>query len=199
MKQKIYALLKDTLNLPNVLTLFRLFLVPFLAMTYLDGHTGRALIFFCVASLTDMLDGYLARRNNQITSFGKLMDPLADKLLVLTALMLHTVKGVFPWPAVCIVFIKEIMMVIGALRLLNRDVVVHSNWVGKTATCFFVAALIAGFFHKELHSAHLPLDTILLWTSVGISIAALVSYLSDNWHSLFPNTKKGPPSGKPNP
>jgi len=189
-KEKIYSLLRDSLNLPNVLTLFRLFLVPVFAMAYLDGHTIRALVFFCVASLTDMLDGYLARKNHQITSFGKLMDPLADKLLVLTALLLHTITGAFPWPAVCIVFIKEILMIIGALLLLNRDVVIPSNIIGKTATCLFVAALITGFFHTQLADAHFPADIVLLWASVAMTIAAFFSYARSTWSQLFPGKQK---------
>ena len=160
MKEKIYSLLRDSLNLPNVLTLFRLFLVPVFAMAYLDGHTIRALVFFCVASLTDMLDG------------------------------LHTITGAFPWPAVCIVFIKEILMIIGALLLLNRDVVIPSNIIGKTATCLFVAALITGFFHTQLADAHFPADIVLLWASVAMTIAAFFSYARSTWSQFFPGKQK---------
>ena len=177
-KQKLKDLLKDCWNLPNTLTLFRLVLVPFFILLYLDGHPYQALAVFCIASMTDMLDGYLARRNNQITSFGKLVDPLADKMLVVSALFCHGWKGVFPWAAIILVTIKEIGMITGSLVLLGKkDVVVHSNYWGKTSTCFFIAALILGFFHDQLGTfMNVKLDIWLLWISVVLAYCAAVTY-----------------------
>ncbi len=183
MKQKLKDLLKDAWNVPNALTLFRLILVPFFIIVYLNGHPYAALAIFCVASLTDMLDGYLARKNNQITSFGKLVDPFADKLLVISALICHGIKNEFPWAAIILVTIKEISMITGALLMLDRkNVVVHANYWGKTATCFFIASLIAGFFHELIATSGFAYDICLLWISVVLSYCAAFSYLFEIIH-----------------
>ncbi|MBQ2462161.1 MAG: CDP-diacylglycerol--glycerol-3-phosphate 3-phosphatidyltransferase [Clostridia bacterium] len=187
MKNKLKELLKDCWNLPNTLTMFRLVLVPFFILLYLDGHPYQALGVFCLASLTDMFDGYLARKNNQITSFGKLVDPLADKLLVVSALICHGWRNVFPWSAIILVVIKEIAMIVGSLFLLGKkDVVVHSNYWGKTSTCFFIAALILGFFHDDLAGLGFHLDIWLLWISVISAYCAAITYA----HVLYTHVKK---------
>ena len=158
--------------------MFRLILVPFFILIYLDGHAYQALGIFCLASLTDMLDGYLARKNNQITSFGKLMDPLADKLLVISALVCHVIQGIFPWSAIVLMVIKETGMIVGSLFLLNKkNVVVHANYFGKTATCCFMAALILGFFHEPISHWSIQLDIWLLWIAVALSYLAAFTYL----------------------
>ncbi len=185
MKEKLKDLTRDAWNVPNMLTMFRLILVPVFIVLYMKDLPYAALAVFCIASLTDMLDGYLARKNNQITSFGKLMDPLADKLLVISSLICHALKGVFPWIAIILVAFKEICMVAGGLLLLNKkDIVVHANFFGKLATCFFVGALIAGFFHTWFLSVNVPVDVILLWASVVLSYTAAFIYLIQTIQAL---------------
>lgn len=138
----------------------------------------QALIVFCVASLTDALDGFIARKYHLITAFGKLMDPLADKLLVVTALILQGIRGVLPWTAIGISTFKELLMVIGGMYMLKKNIVVQANYFGKIATVFFMAALIASFFCDWfVANAWAPLHTILLWISVGLSLLALASYI----------------------
>ena len=173
----IKDLSKDIWNVPNALTMLRLALVPVFIVVYMTGHPYWALAVYVLASLTDALDGYLARSRNQITGFGKLMDPLADKLMVISALVCHHLNGVIPLSAIVIVAVKECIMIVGGLCLLNRGLVVYSNIVGKTATVFFVLTMVAGFFHKELAAAGYPLDTILLWCSVTLSVTALIVYV----------------------
>ena len=150
MKEKIRKLFSDVWTIPNVLTMIRLILVPVFVIVFQAGHTKWALAIFCAASLTDLLDGYLARKLNQVTDFGKLFDPLADKLMVLTALFCQGAAGVFPWTAIWIVLGKEILMMLGGTFMLNRGIVVSANYYGKTATVFFMASLICSFFHREL-------------------------------------------------
>ena len=115
--------LKDIWNLPNILTMLRLVLIPVFAGLFLAGYEKWALAVFIIASITDYLDGYLARKNNQITAFGKLMDPLADKLMVCTALLGQGLSGVFPWPAILIVMTKEVVMIIGGIYMLAKGVI----------------------------------------------------------------------------
>ena len=163
-------------NVPNVLTMIRLALIPVFVLLFAAGHDKISLLVFIIASLTDLLDGYLARKHNQITDFGKLMDPLADKLMVVTALICQGVKGVFPWPAILIVMLKESVMVYGATYMLNHDIVVYANWSGKSAQFSFVLALVLSFWHAEFAAMSFPVDLVILWIAVALAIVALVDY-----------------------
>lgn len=185
LKDRLRKLFSNVWTIPNVLTMIRLLLIPVFVIVFFNTPAGQdriaALIVFAVASITDMFDGMLARKLNQITDFGKLFDPLADKLMVITAMVCQAIAGVFPWAAIIIVGCKELLMMLGGLLLLNRDVVVYSNYVGKTAQVFFIASLILSFFHYRFESAGILLfgltpDLILLWITVVLSIAALVVY-----------------------
>ena len=177
-------------NIPNVLTIIRLALIPVFIIVYYNGHPHQALAVFCLASFTDMLDGILARKLNQITDFGKLFDPLADKLMVLTALFCQGAAGIFPWEAIIIVLVKELIMMTGSVYMLNKGVVVYANYFGKTATVCFIASLILSFFHQELVEWGRPLDQYLLWISVGLTIQALISYVVSCWKQLRHMEKK---------
>ena len=187
MKDKVRKLFSNVWTIPNVLTMIRLLLVPVFVVVYFRTTAEpkyAALAVFAAASLTDMLDGYLARKLNQITDFGKLFDPLADKLMVLTAMVCQALTGVFPWIAVIVVACKELFMVLGGLFLLSRDVVVYSNIFGKAAQVCFIASLILSFFHVPLAEWGTRLDLILLWVSVGLAILAMVIYTAEYLRSL---------------
>lgn len=184
MKEKIRKLFSNVWTIPNILTILRMVLIPVFVLLFFSGHRHWALGVFLIASATDCLDGYLARRLNQITDFGKLFDPLADKLMVLTALVCQGIAGVFPWAAIWIVAAKELIMVLGGLFMLNRGVVVYSNYFGKTATVFFIVALILSFFHQELLNAGIvlfgqPVDIILLFATVVLALVAMAVYVAD--------------------
>lgn len=187
MKDKVRKLFSHVWTIPNVLTMIRLLLVPVFVVVYFRTSAEpkyAALAIFAAASLTDMLDGYLARKLNQITDFGKLFDPLADKLMVLSALVCQAVTGVFPWAAVIVVACKELVMVLGGLFMLSRDVVVYSNIVGKAAQVCFILSLILSFFHVPLAKWGTRLDLILLWITVGLAVLAMVVYAAEYLRSL---------------
>ena len=187
MKDKVRKLFSHVWTIPNVLTMIRLLLVPVFVVVYFRTSAEpkyAALAIFAAASLTDMLDGYLARKLNQITDFGKLFDPLADKLMVLSALVCQAVTGVFPWAAVIVVACKELVMVLGGLFMLSRDVVVYSNIVGKAAQVCFILSLILSFFHVPLAAWGTRLDLILLWITVGLAVLAMVVYAAEYLRSL---------------
>ena len=187
MKDKVRKLFSNVWTIPNVLTMIRLLLVPVFVIVYFRTAAEpkyAALAVFAAASLTDMLDGFLARKLNQITDFGKLFDPLVDKLMVLTALVCQALTGVFPWAAVIVVACKELFMVIGGLFLLSRDVVVYSNIFGKAAQVSFILSLILSFFHVPLEAWGTRLDLILLWITVGLAILAMVVYAAEYLRSL---------------
>ncbi|MBQ6060423.1 MAG: CDP-diacylglycerol--glycerol-3-phosphate 3-phosphatidyltransferase [Clostridia bacterium] len=187
MKDKVRKLFSHVWTIPNVLTMIRLLLVPVFVVVYFRTTAEPkyiALAIFAAASLTDMLDGYLARKLNQITDFGKLFDPLADKLMVLSAMVCQAVTGVFPWAAVIVVACKELFMVLGGLFLLSRDVVVYSNIFGKAAQVCFILSLILSFFHVPLAQWGTRLDLILLWITVGLAILAMIVYTAEYLRSL---------------
>ena len=176
LKEAVQTYFVDIWNVPNVLTMIRLVLIPVFVILYVNQLQKGALIVFLAASFTDFLDGYLARKHNQITAFGKLMDPLADKVMVCTALLCQAISGIFPWSAFAVVMSKELLMVIGGAFLLKRDIVVYSNMLGKVAQCSFILALVLSFFHAEFAAWGVRLDRIILWISVALTLCALVDY-----------------------
>lgn len=176
MKKLIEKYFTDVWNVPNVLTMLRMVLIPIFVVLFAGGQTKWALVVFLAASLTDLLDGYIARKYNLITNFGKLMDPLADKLMVCTALICQGISGVIPWAAIIIVMVKELLMVIGGAFMLKKDVVVYSNMLGKIAMCCFVTALVLSFFHAEFAGLGVQVDSIILYMAVVLTILAMLNY-----------------------
>ena len=180
--------IRRNLNVPNVLTMIRLARVPVYVALFVSGQKYAALVTFLVASLTDLLDGRIARKYNLITDFGKLVDPFADKVMVLTALFSMAIGSpvippVVPWAAVIILLLKELVMIIGGLVMLRHGIVVYSSMVGKVAHCVFIAGLIATYFHDWFAQVcagwMLTPDLLLLWLGVCITLCALVFYVSD--------------------
>lgn len=179
--------IRQNWNVPNVLTLIRLFLVPVYVVLFAIGEKYSALTVFLLASFTDLLDGRIARKYNLITDFGKLMDPLADKVMVVTAMCSmaigsKTISAVIPWAAVVILFIKELIMVIGSAVMLRYQIVVYSTMVGKVAQCMFIASLVAVYFHdwflKVCSGWLMPLDLMMMWLSIVLTLWALFIYVT---------------------
>lgn len=177
MKDKLRKLFANVWTVPNVLTMIRLLLIPVFAVLFFSDKKIAALCVFAAASLTDCLDGYLARRLNQITDFGKLFDPLADKLMVLTAMVSQGISGVFPWPAIAVVACKELLMVLGGIYMLRRGIVVYSNIIGKTAQVCFIASLVLSFFHEDFARVGFQADIILLFITVALALTAMTVYI----------------------
>jgi cardiolipin synthase (CMP-forming) len=139
-------------TVPNILTLIRFLAIPVLA--YLihagDEYNTVAFIVFAAIWLTDLLDGYIARHFNQMTEFGKLFDPLVDKLFQFTTAVMMCLVGKLPLWVPLFIFIREMLMIIGsAILYKKRETVVFAKWYGKVATVLFVAAFAALFFLKQ--------------------------------------------------
>ena len=165
------------LNVPNVLTIFRMLLIPVYWVLFTKGCRYYALGTFVLASATDLLDGYIARKYHLITNFGKMMDPLADKLMVVSIMLSWVLVGVLPWPALAILAAKELFFVIGGLWLLKKGLVSYAEKIGKIAQATMVSALILAFFGDWFNSIGFPLHIILLWCAVALTLAALVFYV----------------------
>ncbi len=176
----------SNLNVPNALTMLRLFLVPAVCWLVCVGRMMPALALFVLASLTDVVDGYIARKYQLITDFGKLMDPLADKLMAMALMVSLGLKGIAPLAAIIILFIKELLMLLGGLILYTKkDYVVYSRPVGKVAQFVTVVALILCFFHERFTAWGYPVHLWLLWTGVALSLVALFYYARLNFYPQF--------------
>ncbi len=161
------------MNIPNALTLVRFALVPVFGVFLYTEQYLVAVILFFIGGLTDVLDGYIARKFNMITSWGKLADPAADKLMQLAALIVLTMLGRIPVLIMVIVTAKEVFMGLGSIHLYKKDNhVVSANWYGKLATViFYFAILIVIFF--DLRE---PYSGILISVAILPTLYAFVRY-----------------------
>lgn len=170
------------MNLPNKLTIARVIMIPFFVVFMLTGWGGSAskwisLAIFIIASLTDLLDGHIARKNNLVTNFGKFMDPLADKLLVCAAMICLVEMGKIPSWIVIIIISRE--FIISGFRLIASDngrVIAASYW-GKFKTTFQMVMIC-------LMIADIPalsiLTAIVMWAALVLTVVSLIDYLVKN-------------------
>ena len=170
------------MNLPNKLTLARVVMIPFFVFFMLNDLAGDAskwiaLAIFIVASLTDLLDGKIARKYNLITDFGKFMDPLADKLLVCAALICLVGNGSIPSWIVIIIISRE--FIISGFRLIAADngrVIAASYW-GKIKTVFQMIMII--LMIADIDVLYIP-TRIVMWAALLLTVVSLVDYLYKN-------------------
>lgn len=170
------------MNLPNKLTLFRVILIPFFLFFLLTGYGGAysrwiALGIFAVASLTDLLDGKIARKYHLVTNFGKFMDPLADKLLVCSAMIAFVELGQMPAWVVIVIISRE--FAISGFRLVaaDNDVVIAASWWGKTKTVSQMAMVILMIANIE----QIALVTeIVMWAALALTLISMIDYFIKN-------------------
>ena len=133
-------------HVPNILTIIRFLLIPFIIYFLAINQYIVGVILFIISGITDVVDGAIARKFNFITDFGKLMDPLADKLTQISVLATLMIEELIPVWILAIVIAKEAVMIAGASFLYGRDVVVSSKWFGKLATVLFFIAIVCSCF-----------------------------------------------------
>ena len=192
----------------NKITLVRICMIPFFIWFALQNDSTSlivALVLFCLASFTDFLDGYVARKYNQVTDFGKFVDPLADKLLVTAALLIFIEKGIFPAWMVFIILARE--FIITSLRNVAaaKGRVLAATWTGKVKTCIQIAGIIIDFLFlivtgtsdavvassvgviggadgpTAVMTSGLPLTTIVAWVVTLVTLYAGIDYLYKTW------------------
>ncbi|MBR2736022.1 MAG: CDP-diacylglycerol--glycerol-3-phosphate 3-phosphatidyltransferase [Firmicutes bacterium] len=169
------------MNLPNKLTTLRMILVPVFIVLYLMGYPVPALVVFIVASFTDFLDGYLARKNNLVTDYGKIMDPLADKLLVTSALVCMVQTAVVPAWMVIVILARE--FAITGLRAVaaGEGHVIAAAWSGKIKTVTQMIAIIFLLLDNwPFSKAGIPFATVMLWIAVIMTIYSGCEYIYKN-------------------
>ena len=171
------------MNLPNKITVFRMLTIPFFVACMLIKEIPYneviAGVIFIIASLSDLVDGKIARRYNLVTNFGKFMDPLADKLLVQSALICFMAKGLMPAWMVIVILSRE--FIISGFRLVAADkgIVIAAGYWGKLKTVFQMVMSIMLIFHF-IHPIWQFIEEILIWASLALTIISLVDYIIKN-------------------
>lgn len=171
------------MNLPNKLTVLRVLMIPFFVVFMLmDIVPGMdkwiALAIFVVASLTDLLDGKIARKYNLVTNFGKFMDPLADKLLVSSAMICLVEMGRLPAWIVIIIISRE--FIISGFRLVASDsgIVIAASYWGKFKTVFQMVMIIVMIM--DFGPSFAMLETILIYVALILTVVSLIDYVAKN-------------------
>ncbi|MDD5428031.1 MAG: CDP-diacylglycerol--glycerol-3-phosphate 3-phosphatidyltransferase [Candidatus Omnitrophica bacterium] len=194
------------MNLPNKLTVLRIALTfVFMAFFYMHGVLAKtaALLVFLVASLTDALDGYLAKKNNEITDFGRLMDPIADKVLVLAAFLAFVERGVVPaWMVVIIIF-REVAVTGLRLFALSKGKVLQADGGGKHKTVWQLLTIMAilvffilkeggaarfGFWNTRLEFLYKDFIFVIMLIAVTFTLTSGLAYLIKN-REVYSNEK----------
>ena len=171
------------MNTPNKLTIARMIMVPFLVIFLLTGWGGESnryisLALFAAASITDWFDGHLARKYNLITNFGKFMDPLADKLLVCSAMICMIELNRLPAWVVIIIIARE--FIISGFRLIAAEngVVIAANYWGKFKTVSQMALIIV--LIMDLGGVWNVVGTVLTWVALLLTVVSLIDYIAKN-------------------
>jgi len=165
------------MNIPNLLSLARLMMVPFFPIVFLSGVPQANLYaagIYLIAASTDVLDGYISRKYNLVTRLGRILDPLADKLMAFTVLLTITIAGVVHWWAISLLFLKELVMAWGAVSLIRKcDDVFAAEWWGKASTVllFLVCMVLMIFRLNQI------ISNALLAVAITMNVATLIYYL----------------------
>ena len=176
-------------HIPNILTTCRFVFIPFIFGAIVNKNFIAAFIFLTISGITDVLDGFIARKFNCITKFGKLIDPLEDKMTQIATLIALSYINIIPYWILIIVFIKETVMVAGASFLYGKKLVVSSRWYGKLATVVFyiaiVSSLVINYFDFKYH-----VDIYIYYIALILTIFALVMYFREFYKKGYVNKEE---------
>lgn len=172
-------------HVPNILTIVRFLLIPVIIIFAFQDNYVATIIVLTISGITDILDGFIARKFNFITDFGKLMDPLADKATQVTLLAVLTIQKIIPIWIIAVVLLKEFIMISGASFLYGKELVVSSKWYGKLSTVLFYIAIVASLFtlywNNSLIKYNLPtipeFATYIYYLAVTSTIFSLIMYI----------------------
>ena len=161
---------KCKINIPNLLSIIRIILVPFIVLCFLKDKLLLSLVLLALSALSDVADGKIARKYNQITDLGKILDPIADKLSLLTLLGLFVADGQISSWILGVVLLKEAALIVGSVVAFRRGIIVYALPIGKITTVAFILSMVCRFVNLR--------DTadVLLGVSVALSLIALIWY-----------------------
>ncbi len=161
--------------IPNILTTLRLAIIPVFAYFMLNSESFTVpLLLFLLSGVTDIVDGWIARRFDMITDVGSVYDPLVDKLMQITSVVCLAINGTVPVWVICVVALKELSMIAVGVVLYIKKIVVHSNWYGKAATVFFYAVILIFIMFPGIEGLF---KTALLASLVLVMLLAAAGYL----------------------
>ena len=164
-------------KVPNILSAFRLLLVPVFVVVFFSHVDGAYILAACVyvlALITDMLDGYIARHYDAISRLGRILDPLADKLMGVTVLICLTIARILPIWSVLVFVGKELLMMLGSIIMLRQEAdVMSANYIGKTATFLLCAVCVALLVFSGISAAA---ANLMIGAALAVSVLSLVIY-----------------------
>src|SRR5204862_197195 len=183
---------QESLNLPNFITLTRILLIPVFVVLFATPTPNRSLtaaLVFVVAAVTDLLDGYLARRRKQVTTLGRLLDPIADKLLISSALVSLVQLGIVPAWMVAIIIGRE--FAVSGLRNIaaTEGFTIEASRLGKGKMALQVAAVAGLILGRVRGGWVLQTANILLWAVVFFALVSMVQYFSEFWSKIDSSIK----------
>lgn len=159
------------MNIPNVLTAFRFVLIPIYVTLFCTGGRVAAFVVWLLAGFTDILDGHLARKRNEVTYVGMMLDPLADKLMMIAVMLTLLFAGDLPLAAALAMFIRDGGMIAGAVWIHTRGKKSpQANWIGKMSTVLYYVAIVSIYFQWEYAVS-------LLWAVIVFSYFASLQYV----------------------
>ncbi|MBR4435167.1 MAG: CDP-alcohol phosphatidyltransferase family protein [Clostridia bacterium] len=163
-------------HIPNILSAFRLALVGVFIWLFTKEQYLACLIVYLVSFGTDVLDGYLARRNNWVSNVGKVLDPLADKAMLIAVLCCFYSVSAIPLYVLVIVICKEVSMIAIGAVLYAKKIVVYSDWFGKIATGLFALAIVLTFVHLIWNWPSNPIHIYVYLVAIAVGIASFFHY-----------------------
>lgn len=175
-------------HVPNILSVCRILLIPVIVISVYLNNYVLALIIFTISSLTDIIDGYIARNFDAITNVGKLLDPLADKLTQLSMVASLVWADVISGWILAVLLIKELIMIAGAAFLYGKSVVVYSRWYGKLATVLLYLSVVVSLLFKQfgMTSGIFANISISLYViTLAVTIFALLAYVKALYNKGF--------------
>ncbi|MCI8655598.1 MAG: CDP-diacylglycerol--glycerol-3-phosphate 3-phosphatidyltransferase [Clostridia bacterium] len=175
-------------HIPNILSLFRFLLIPIIINCIFTQNYWGALIVFTISAISDVADGFIARKFNLISNLGKLLDPLADKITQICIVATLVINNIIqPW-ILLVLIAKELILICGATFLYGKNIVVYSKWYGKLATVLLYLAIIGSLLLKEFNVT-IPIlvniDFILYCLAIVCTIFALIMYIKALYNKGF--------------
>lgn len=161
------------LTIPNILTIIRLFLAPIFVFVFVYVDKNYALLIFLFAGITDIVDGYLARKFDWGSDLGKILDPLADKIMRIFVLTMLVIDGALPSAILIILLIFDLFLVLTSAYLYNKNFVVSSNIYGKLAAVVLTLGLVLSFFDNSISPFHL----IVMYAGILLVALSIVIYV----------------------
>lgn len=168
------------MNIPNILTVFRLFLIPVFVYVFFSNtqaHLQWAVVVFLTAGVTDVLDGYIARKYKLVTKVGMVLDPLADKLMLLTVLTCLFIAHMIPAWVLSVILLKELFMIVKGTLLYRTGVVIPANKFGKASTLLFYISIFTLCVNKSVG----------LWFIYAAALSAIIAFF--NYLLLYYSSK----------